>query len=153
MTVSASAAMLAILDAHKILASNPLVLSATDESTRIKSLRLLTIAPLSELKKFYGSVLGLPVMIKGQTLTVQTGKSKIAFTKIEGEARPFYHFAFNIPENKIEKALAWQRLRTPIVHPNPEGTRDVVVHFRHWNAHSVFFPRPCRKFGRVYRTT
>jgi catechol-2,3-dioxygenase len=134
--------MLAMFEAHKIFASTPLSFNSADGSPRIKSLRLLTITSLNELKNFYGNVLGLPVKLNEQHLTIQTGKSTITFTKTAGEARPFYHFAFNIPENKIEKALAWQRLRTPIVHPNPEGTRDAVVHFRHWNAHSIFFLDP-----------
>lgn len=139
---STSAAVLSMLGAHSGLAIAPGKLNVTDQNPRIKSLRLLTTAQLIELKNFYANVLGLPVKLSGQNLTIQAGKSTITFTKTDGEARPFYHFAFNIPENKIEKALAWQRLRTPIVHPNPEGTRDAVVHFRHWNAHSIFFLDP-----------
>ena len=142
MTVSTSVAMLAMFEAHKIFASDVLRLDSIDNNPRIKSLRLLTITPLNDLQNFYGKVLGLPVRIIDQTLIIQTGKSSITFIKTESETRPFYHFAFNIPENKIGKALAWQRPRTPIVHPNPEGTRDAVVHFRHWNAHAVFFLDP-----------
>ena len=63
-----------------------------------------------------------------------------------GGRAPFYHFAFNIPENKIRKALDWQKARTPML-PIPERNRAAgfppeVVDYRHWNAHSVFFLDP-----------
>ena len=59
---------------------------------------------------------------------------------------PFYHFAFNIPENKIVQALEWQKARTPLL-AIPERNRAAgfppeVVDYRHWNAHSVFFLDP-----------
>jgi catechol-2,3-dioxygenase len=59
---------------------------------------------------------------------------------------PFYHFAFNIPENKILKALEWQKARTPMLYI-PESNRATgyppeVVDYSHWNAHSVFFLDP-----------
>lgn len=141
---SASAALLAMFEAHTIFAGSPLKPKNEIKNPLINSLRLLTTSPIKELNNFYGKVLGLPVsFVNDQSLTIQAGKSSITFTKTDAtETRPFYHFAFNIPENKIEKAFAWQRDRTPVVHPNPTGTRDAVVHFRHWNAHSIFFLDP-----------
>jgi catechol-2,3-dioxygenase len=144
MAASTSAALLAMLEAHDLWATQPFREIIEVKQPLISSLRLLTTAPINELKEFYGKVLGLPVSSAGdQSLTVQAGKSSITFTKADGHGpRPFYHFAFNIPENKIEKAFAWQRKRTPIVHPNPSGPRDAIVNFRHWNAHSIFFLDP-----------
>jgi hypothetical protein len=62
------------------------------------------------------------------------------------EREPFYHFAFNIPENKILAARYWQLERTPLL-PIPRYLRDKefpddVVNYRHWNAHSIFFFDP-----------
>ena len=60
---------------------------------------------------------------------------------------PFYHFAFNIPENKIQQAKEWQLKRIALIEP-PDHLKDLsrytknIVHFRHWNAHSVFFYDP-----------
>jgi catechol-2,3-dioxygenase len=144
MAASTSAALLTMLEAHNLWATSSFSTVTEIKQPLIHSLRLLTTSPIRELKDFYGKVLGLPVSATGdQSLTVQAGKSSITFTKTdEHKTRPFYHFAFNIPENKIEKAFAWQRSRTPIIHPNPSGPKDAVVNFQHWNAHSIFFLDP-----------
>ena len=62
------------------------------------------------------------------------------------DAAPFYHFAFNIPENKILKAREWQLKRTALsATPSQlvdENYPKDIRHFQHWNAHSVFFWDP-----------
>ncbi len=116
---------------------------------RIRSLRLDTAAPLSEMKAYYGDLLGLGILGEGSNeLTIKAGETPITFvTAGPGrEGAPFYHFAFNIPENKILAARAWQRERTPLIPPyarlrDPQYPDD-VVHFTSWNAHSVFFWDP-----------
>jgi catechol 2,3-dioxygenase-like lactoylglutathione lyase family enzyme len=136
--------MFAMLEAHTMLAASPGERKHEAENPLITSLRLLTTSKISELRNFYTDMLGFTVLdISDGSLSVQTGKSSITFIKTDAaEARPFYHFAFNIPENKINKALNWQRMRTPIIHPNPNGPRDAIVNFSHWNAHSIFFLDP-----------
>ena len=127
--------------------------SGNDEPTvpRILGLRLLTVAPLSEMKGFYRELLGLPVLAeKPGELTFRAGASRLTFVHVDpgnlDSGRPFYHFAFNIPENKILAAREWQRERTRLLPPG-ENLRDPdfpadVVDFSHWNAHSVFFWDP-----------
>jgi hypothetical protein len=99
---------------------------------------------------FYGKTLELRVFDeKPDRFTVEAGETMITFvdsTDTAGGRAPFYHFAFNIPENKILKALEWQRARTPLL-PIPERNRadgfpPEVVDYRHWNAHSIFFLDP-----------
>ena len=117
---------------------------------RILSLELLSGAPLSAMKEFYGKTLDLRVMDeRPDRFTVEAGESKVTFVTstgtVEGRA-PFYHFAFNIPENKILPALEWQKARTPML-AIPERNRAAgfppeVVNFAHWNAHAVFFKDP-----------
>jgi catechol-2,3-dioxygenase len=137
-----SSALYAMFEAHVGLAS-AWAQSPNKSSHLISSLRLLTTSPISVMRNFYEKTLGLKILKASESnLLIQAGASTITFEKIVSDARPFYHFAFNIPENKIEQAFAWQRNRTPIVHPNPTGPRDAVVHFRHWNAHSIFFLDP-----------
>jgi hypothetical protein len=81
------------------------------------------------------------------TLTVTAGGTELLFTRdASGAAPPFYHFAFNIPENKIVQAHEWQIRRSPLL-PIPGTLRDPamppeVVDYRHWNAHSIFFFDP-----------
>lgn len=114
----------------------------------LAGLRLQTAAPLDEMKAFYAGRLGLDVLAESEDeLTVAGGATAITFERAKpGPLRPFYHFAFNIPENKIGAARKWQLERSPLLPGlprlrDPEFPED-VVHFAHWNAHSVFFLDP-----------
>jgi hypothetical protein len=144
--LSASAGILAVINAHTALAQMGCYTSKkkTADNARITALRLLTIASLPVMKKFYSETIGLPVLSdKPNELIIRAGETMITFIKAEEtNNRPFYHFAFNIPENKIQEAFEWQRKKTPVIHPNPTGTKDEIVHFAHWNAHSIFFLDP-----------
>ena len=115
---------------------------------RLLGLNLVTTSPVSDMKHFYGEKLGLPILFEeDKELVVQAGGTEIRFTYTsEANAAPFYHFAFNIPQNKILAARKWQLERTPLF-ITPENLRDPsfpddVRHFRRWNAHSVFFWDP-----------
>jgi hypothetical protein len=118
---------------------------------RLLSLELLCGAPVSAMKEFYGKTLELGIVEERDTdrLTIEAGETRITFVSSsdsEGGRPPFYHFAFNIPENKIVKALEWQKARTPLLFI-PEQNRAAgyppeVVDYSHWNAHSIFFLDP-----------
>lgn len=139
LTVSATA----LIAAHADLAGG---YHPSMTAPRILSLDLQTAAPLEKMKDFYHRLLGLPVVedLPGK-LSIAAGKTRLTFTPAK-EGSPFYHFAFNIPENKILAALDWQKERTPLL-PIPAALRDSrfpddVVDYNHWNAHSVFFFDP-----------
>ena len=89
---------------------------------RLLSLELQSGAPMSAMKAFYGKTLDLRIMDeRPDRFSVEAGETRMTFVNstdtVDGRP-PFYHFAFNIPENKILKALEWQQARTPIaVHP------------------------------------
>ena len=114
---------------------------------RILGLELLSSAPLAKMKRFYQDSLGLRVVAdQPGRLTIAAGGTRLTFVGAgPDDGQPFYHFAFNIPENKVLDARMWQRERTPLM-PIPERLRDPrfddLVDFRHWNAHSVFFFDP-----------
>jgi catechol 2,3-dioxygenase-like lactoylglutathione lyase family enzyme len=115
---------------------------------KILSLELISSAPLGKMKEFYQASLGLPVVDEQpDRLALRVGETTITFLKAAGEdGKPFYHFAFNIPENKVLAAHQWQKERTPLL-PIPRTLRDPkypeeVVDYSHWNAHSVFFFDP-----------
>jgi hypothetical protein len=118
---------------------------------RLLSLDLVTEASFEEMQEFYGGLLGLSTEARDDVLTIRGGLTRITFRKAEAPfLAPFYHFAFNIPENKLLAARAWQLERTPLVPPG-ENLRDPsfpadVVHFRTWDAHSVFFWDPAGNF-------
>jgi catechol-2,3-dioxygenase len=144
---AASAALgAAVCGAAPASASSPDGRQAT--APRILSLKLLTAAPPAEMKAFYHGSLGLRVLEeRADRLTIAAGETPLTFVRAGPEdGRPFYHFAFNVPENKIRGARDWQRERTPLL-PIPARLRDPaypddVVDYRHWNAHSVFFLDP-----------
>ena len=73
-------------------------------------------ARLEALRRFYEEKLELPVKTDDDQLTVDAGTTRLIFSPTEvSETEPFYHYAFNIPENKIEAARQWQKERTPIL--------------------------------------
>lgn len=102
----------------------------------ISEIRLHT-AKLAALEKFYRDDLGLTVRRESAKLTVHAGTTRIIFDEVESN-EPFYHVAFNIPENKLEGARRWQKQRTPLL----KRGQNEVIHFSNWNAHSVFFHDP-----------
>ena len=118
---------------------------------RILALELqAAAAAMGAMKTFYGKTLDLRITNEtGDRFTVEAGETQVTFVSAadaEGPKPPFYHFAFNIPENKILAALEWQKARTPLL-AIPERNRAAgyppeVVDYSHWNAHSIFFLDP-----------
>lgn len=114
----------------------------------IKSMRLQTAENLAKMEEFYCGTLGFEKVKKSnEELTVTAGATAITFlktnTKDEG---PLTHFAFNIPQNKIRQVLDWTQKRIEVIPAwgdlaDPNYPKE-IVHFRHWNAHSVFFWDP-----------
>jgi catechol 2,3-dioxygenase-like lactoylglutathione lyase family enzyme len=149
-SAAATTAFFAIHDLPLIGAQAAATAQDEPKRPRILSLELLAGAPLSAMKAFYGKTLDLRLFNeRPDRFTVEAGESTITFVTSQdavGGRAPFYHFAFNIPENKILKALEWQKARTPMLaipeRNRAEGFPPEVVDYRHWNAHSVFFLDP-----------
>jgi hypothetical protein len=151
--LAAASAGAAVIAAHGCAAGEePGEDSARDRklqnSLRIRKLELVSSAPLAKMITFYHELLGLRVVDeKPDRLTIAAGETPITFRKaIAEEGDPFYHFAFNIPENKLLSAHGWQKKRTPLL-SIPKTLRDPkfpddVVNYSHWNAHSIFFFDP-----------
>jgi hypothetical protein len=149
-SAAATAAFLAMHDIPALSAQTGQAAPAVPARPRILSLELLSGAPLNAIKAFYGKTLDLAITDeKSDRLSVEAGETRITFVSSAenvGGRAPFYHFAFNIPENKILKALEWQKARTPML-AIPERNRAAgfppeVVDYSHWNAHSIFFLDP-----------
>lgn len=105
---------------------------------RIEQL-ILDTGKLSSLKDFYKIKLGMNVT--GETansFTIQTSSTNIIFNLSTGLQNPFYHFAFNIPENQFMEAKNWAKERVELISLNGEDEFD----FKNWNAHSVYFYDP-----------
>src|SRR5262245_35396741 len=116
----------AILAAHECTATEePIAEKDVSDQPLIRHLELLASAPLVDLKAFYHKSLGLDIVEdKNDRLTFMAGRTLLTFLKHPtGNEKPFYHFAFNIPENKAAAARDWQAKRTPIL-PIHKSLRD-----------------------------
>ncbi len=101
----------------------------------IKEIKLLTNT-LAETKYFYHQILGFPIIIEEKNfISFQAGFSLLTFQETK-EKNSVYHFAFNIPCNKIEEALHWLELKTEIIKADGETE---IVDFKNWNAKAVYF--------------
>ena len=89
---------------------------------------------------FYRDVLRLPVETGEGFVRVTAGASIVEFVPAQGKGRPFYHFAFTIPENKLTEALAWLEPRCPIL--NIRNTSEKIMDFKSWNAQSFYYNDP-----------
>ena len=149
-SAAASAAFFAMHDLPALAGQSGTATAPEPPRPRLLSLELLSGAPLSAMRAFYAKTLDLRIMEeRADRFTVEAGETRLTFvasSATETGRAPFYHFAFNIPENKILKALEWQKARTPLL-PIPERNRAAgypaeVVDYSHWNAHSIFFLDP-----------
>lgn len=100
---------------------------------KIKNLNLFT-NNLEEQKKFYISVLGLKLINENsESFTISIGSTNLIFTQSEEILN--YHFAINIPSNKITDAYVWLRKRVEI---QPFNGNE-IVNFSNWNAEAIYF--------------
>jgi catechol 2,3-dioxygenase-like lactoylglutathione lyase family enzyme len=96
---------------------------------------------LEELRTFYTKTLGVPLRADTEnSFTLAFGQTLIEFQRAPGEQDPFYHFAFNIPENKFRQAKDWLRSRCPLLKDNLSGADE--LYFRNWNSHATYFQDP-----------
>ena len=117
-----------------------------NQKHRIQQISMLTAVPLKEMAAFYKDVLEMNVHLTEEQLGVDAGTTKIAFAPVKDNTRPYYHFAFNIPENKILSARNWLGERTKLsvtpAQAREKGLPNEIMPFNHWNSHSVFFWDP-----------
>ena len=93
-----------------------------------------------ELKAFYSRIIGLETNKDAQgNIVIATEKTRIVFETAEKED-PFYHFAFNIPSNKINEAYNWLKQRVELLWLT--DYKSYIADFSNWNAKSVYFIDP-----------
>lgn len=103
---------------------------------KIKELTLYT-SQIEAQKKFYEETLGLKILHSHEKeISFKMGRSILKFIK-NSESEP-YHFAINIPSNKVNKALEWLKERVEI---QKDGENE-IIDFPAWNAESIYFYDP-----------
>lgn len=107
---------------------------------KIISLALQTSQP-EKLLAFYTETMGLPQISKEENqFSVQVGFSTITFSTVPDKAEGPYHFAFNIPSNRIQEAAEWLQERVAFLHA-PGATSPIVQH-ETWEAYALYFYDP-----------
>jgi catechol-2,3-dioxygenase len=101
----------------------------------ILEVELLT-ADINETERFYNTVIGLPTVSKNKSsISFATAVTKLTF-KASEHLKPVYHFAFDIPHNKLNEAFAWIEKNTEIMDVIPP---EKIADFHNWNAKSFYF--------------
>ncbi len=100
---------------------------------------ILQTTQVQALASFYLHTLGLEGKQQGDVLELQLPATVLRFEQQkEGKEGAYYHFAFDIPENKIQEALPWIQARCEVI-----CWQDIYIHdFVNWNAHSLYFFDP-----------
>ncbi|MDQ6420146.1 VOC family protein [Paenibacillus sp. LHD-117] len=101
-----------------------------------------------KLLDFYCDRMRFPVVSASEDeLAVQAGATRLRFVKRERDSRgvednaaaiPYYHFAFNIPENKLDEAKRWIETVTEL---GREDGKD-ISRSEAWDSDSVYFMDP-----------
>lgn len=105
---------------------------------KIDHLQLLT-SNLAQQRDFYLHVLKLHTALAADTLSVQAGHSRLTFEQAPVGWQGFYHFAFDIPENRFKEAKAWLSQRVPLI---PDNTGADEFPSESWNSDSIYFYDP-----------
>jgi hypothetical protein len=91
---------------------------------------------LVETAKFYGELLGFHSTKKDKdSISFVAGQSILTFIQSNG-LNPTYHFAFNIPNNKINEAVNWVSARCDLIKSSDNG---IIANFESWNAKAFYF--------------
>lgn len=85
---------------------------------------------------FYQEILELPIIEKSENhVTIQAGNSILTFDE-NPQFDSIYHFAFNIPENKLDEALNWCKSKVDLIFIEDQ---KVITNFENWNANAIYF--------------
>lgn len=102
---------------------------------KIQELTLLT-NNLNETKKFYEYTIGFEKIAENETsISFAVGTSKLIFELTKENQNPKYHFAFNIPTNKLNEAINWTLQRTSLI----ETENSFITDFENWKAKAIYF--------------
>jgi catechol 2,3-dioxygenase-like lactoylglutathione lyase family enzyme len=102
----------------------------------LKEVKLYT-AHLQKLFYFYRDILGMNCSLNENELQIRTRDSLLKFEKSASDDDPYYHFAFNIPSNKIEEAYIWLKERVKLLWI--EDYKSFIADFSGWHAKSLYF--------------
>lgn len=96
----------------------------------------LQTADIKQTALFYQDILGLTIIENNsEFVTIKAGNSTLKFIE-NSDFSSIYHFAFNIPENKLDEAIEWCKNKVDLIVIEDQ---NVITNFENWNAHAVYF--------------
>ena len=91
---------------------------------------------IHKTESYYTDILGFKIVEKREAfISFQAGASLLIFNSTD-IPNPVYHFAFNIPKNKLEEALLWLNSRLQVI---PVSENNPIADFADWNAKAIYF--------------
>jgi catechol 2,3-dioxygenase-like lactoylglutathione lyase family enzyme len=101
---------------------------------KIKEIILLS-DDLNETSRFYSELMGFKISESSTSrITFKAGSSQLTFLRTNNQ-NCIYHFAFDIPHNKLDEALQWLSAKVDLI--EFEGRN--IIDFPTWNAKSLYF--------------
>ncbi|OOG67163.1 VOC family protein [Flavobacterium sp. A45] len=102
---------------------------------KILELELLSDDVL-KTEAFYNEVLGLETIYRDDSsVSFNAGATKLTFHASQN-VKPVYHFAFDVPNNKLFEAFSWIESKTEIMYVIPP---DKIADFYNWNGKAFYF--------------
>lgn len=97
---------------------------------------ILETHSLKRTRVFYHKTLELDIIEESEeAISFRAGKSKLTF-KATTTGKPFYHFAFNITNNRFSDSFEWMNSKLDILPVNDEM---LIAGYDNWNAQSFYF--------------
>lgn len=91
---------------------------------------------IQQTTTFYQDILDLPIIEKTkESVSIQAGNSVLEFVE-NPQFNSIYHFAFNIPENKLDEAIEWCKSKVDLIFIEDQ---KVITNFKNWNVNAVYF--------------
>ncbi|OXA70767.1 glyoxalase [Flavobacterium aquidurense] len=91
---------------------------------------------IQQTATFYKDILDLTIIEKTkESISIQAGDSILKFVE-NPQFSSIYHFAFNIPENKLDEAIDWCKSKVDLIFIEDQ---KVITNFENWNANAVYF--------------
>ena len=101
---------------------------------KIKEIILLS-DDLNETSRFYSELMGFTISESSAfKITFKAGNSQLTFLS-SNDQNCIYHFAFDIPHNKLDEAIQWLSARVDLI----EFQGSNIIDFPNWNAKSLYF--------------
>lgn len=111
-----------------------------DRTARIRRIRLQT-GRLSMLRDYYAGVWGVQTVAEAaDSIEFQFGASVVQFVPAAAGARPYYHFAIDVPANQFDQAKRWLTARGELLRDPDTGVDE--FHFETWDARSAYVHDP-----------